>query len=466
MLKTWPFSETLPPYLPGVKLLRPADVPVHCGPMMSYTEKKRRRPPRRVPRTKTQEWQYPRRVGYHRHSPNAFSMPLRNRFDGLPISEPARKLAQTPRGVPFLPPRPARNRRQPQTPRNTAREVQPRQVRTQPHGNSYFLQGKIAGKAATFLLDSGCTTSLISRQLFDTLSAKVSSELEPYDGEYGTLADGSCIPFYGIIELTGRVRNQAIQETFIVSQLKENAILEMPFLKRHRCCIDFNKSAMLMGDRELACVDRFGGPLVGGVQVVRSCTIPGRSRPTIHSRGNSSQISGLGVVEVAHDRIQLASSLNRLTARGEILVQCVNPFTESVKLLAGSMLGRFHSVQEEDVGPSLGDTTEDLRQRLSRGRGTVSPHVKELYEAACDGCTSNGERQAMAKLLCEYNDVFSSGDHAVGLTRAVRHERPLAAGTVPIRQPTRRLGPKKEKEVSRQVRDLLDCGLIEPAHSA
>jgi len=53
-----------------------------------------------------------------------------------------------------------------------------------------------------------------------------------------------------------------------------------------------------------------------------------------------------------------------------------------------------------------------------------------------------------------------------GLTRAVRHEIPLIVGTVPIWQPTRRLGPKKEKEVSRQVRDLLDRGLIEPAHSA
>jgi len=41
----------------------------------------------------------------------------------------------------------------------------------QPHGNSYFLPGKIAGKPANFLLDSGCTTNLLSRQFFDTLSA-------------------------------------------------------------------------------------------------------------------------------------------------------------------------------------------------------------------------------------------------------------------------------------------------------
>jgi len=203
--------------------------------------------------------------------------------------------------------------------------VQPQRVQTQPHGNSYFLPGKIAGKPATFLLDSGCTTNLISRQLFDTLSTKVRNELEPYDGEYGTLADWLCIPFYGIIELTGCARDQAIQETFIAGQLKEDAILRMPFLKRHGCRIDFSKSAMLMGDRELTSVDKFGRPLAGGVQVVWNCTIPSRSRATIHCRVNNSQISGLGVVEGARKRIQLASSLNRLTERREILVQCVNP---------------------------------------------------------------------------------------------------------------------------------------------
>jgi len=51
----------------------------------------------------------------------------------------------------------------------------------------------------------------------------------------------------------------------------------------------------------------------------------------------------------------------------------------------------------------------------------------------------------MATLLRGYNDVPYRGDHDVGLTRAVRHEVPLVAGAVPIRQPTRRLGPKKRK---------------------
>jgi len=72
-------------------------------------------------------------------------------------------------------------------------------------------------------MDSGCTTNLLSRQLFDILSAKNKAGLEPYDRKHGTLAKGSCIPLYGIVGLTGLVRDQAIQETFIASQLKEDA---------------------------------------------------------------------------------------------------------------------------------------------------------------------------------------------------------------------------------------------------
>jgi len=242
-------------------------------------------------------------------------------------------------------------------------------VRVQPHGDSYFLPRKVAGRPVTFLLDSGCTTNLLSCRVFDALPPKERRELASYAGEPGTLADGSRIPFYGIIELTGRVRDQAIQETFVISQLEEDAILGLPFFKRHDCRIDFSKSAILMAGEELACVDKSDCPLVGGVQVVRDCTIPGRSRATIHCRVNDSQISELGVVEGAHARIQLVNSLNRLTERGEILVQCVNPFSEAVKLPSGSVLGRFHSVQEKDIGPSLGDATEGPQQRPSSGRG-------------------------------------------------------------------------------------------------
>jgi len=243
-----------------------------------------------------------------------------------------------------------------------------RSVSAQPYGSSYFLPGKLTGKAATFLLDTGCTTNLLSRRLFDTLSARERASLEPYEGKHGTLADGLCIPFYGVIELTGRVCDQVLNKTFIVSQLKDDAILGMPFLKRHRGHINFNKSAVVMARRELACVNRFGRPLVGGVQVVQCWTVPGRSRATVRCRVNGKEISDLGVVEGALGGVQLTYSLNRLDERIEFLVQRVNPFTEPVELPAGFLVGKFHSVQEEDVGPAL-ETADDARSPLETAGG-------------------------------------------------------------------------------------------------
>jgi len=96
----------------------------------------------------------------------------------------------------------------------------------------------------------------------------------------------------------------------------------------------------------------------------------------------------------------------------------------------------------------------------------VPEHLVDLFGDACDGCESKRERLVVAQLFSGCKDVFSCGDHDMGLAKAVCHEIPLAVGTVPSRQPTGRLGPKKEKKVSRQVQDLLNQDLIESAHGA
>jgi len=84
----------------------------------------------------------------------------------------------------------------------------------------------------------------------------------------------------------------------------------MLFLKRNKCLIDFNKSAVMMVERVLACLDKFGRPLVGEVQVVPGCTNSECSQATVCCRVNCRKISELGVAEGALGGIQLANSLN------------------------------------------------------------------------------------------------------------------------------------------------------------
>jgi len=184
----------------------------------------------------------------------------------------------------------------------------------------------------------------------------------------------------------------------------------------------------MLAGRELACVDRFGRPLVGRVQVLRCCTIPGYSQAAVCCRVNCRKISNLRVVEGTLGGVQLANSLNRLDENGEFLVQWMNRFTEPVELPAGLLVRKFYYVQEEDVGSAMETAEETHGLPTTNGRGPVPEYLVELYENASDSCESNRECQVVVQLLSEYKDVFSCGNHEMGLTKAVCQEILLAAG--------------------------------------
>jgi len=150
--------------------------------------------------------QTPRRSRRPQGLPDSPAWPLRNRFAGLPeaiVKEDSAYLQEYPK-LPSQPQKtPVISKTTQRRPAVQTQVVSPpesnRSRSTQPYGSSYFLPRKNSGKAATFLLDTGCTTNLLSRRLFDTLGAREQASLEPYEGAHGTLADGSCILFTALL---------------------------------------------------------------------------------------------------------------------------------------------------------------------------------------------------------------------------------------------------------------------------
>lgn len=70
---------------------------------------------------------------------------------------------------------------------------------------SYAL-GCLCPMKLTFLMDTGYTHNLLSKAIFDRLSAEVKEHLEPWDTTT-TLAYKSGLPVYGHISLSGCIRN-------------------------------------------------------------------------------------------------------------------------------------------------------------------------------------------------------------------------------------------------------------------
>ena len=95
----------------------------------------------------------------------------------------------------------------------------------------------------------------------------------------------------------------------------------------------------------------------------------------------------------------------------------------------------------------------------------VPSHLQELYQQSAGGCDDQ-QKSKLADLLSKYASVFSASSTDVGRTDLVQHSIPTLPNTAPIKQPPRRLGVEKDAEVERQVQELLEKGMIEPADGA
>jgi len=125
----------------------------------------------RTPRHTPHEWQMSRKTGCFERPREAFTLPLANRFSQLLDTELAGEVLRDIGGELLTPPLEGPHLQRPQkppkkrAPPRVAKTEHTGEVRVQPHRDSYFLPGKITGRDVTFLLDSSCTTNLLSRRV-------------------------------------------------------------------------------------------------------------------------------------------------------------------------------------------------------------------------------------------------------------------------------------------------------------
>ena len=329
-----------------------------------------------------------------------------------------------------------------------------------PFGPSYFIPGRVEGKPALCLIDTGCTTNLLGKHVFDRLPERLRGCLVESD-THGMMADGTRLPFYGVIQLKIRLKELLIEERLVVSRISEDVILGMPFLAQHSCTIDFNSTKVIVDGRQIECTDRHGRRLSSSVQLIRETTIPPETEMTLQCRVTAKEYCPVGLIEGKTDGLCLATSVNRPDHQGRVMVRCLNPAGQPLQVRAGTTVGIYTSIEEKDITEA--ELPEESPEQHEIGLPT---HMTSLYARARENCQDPHQEEQLSTLLTQYQDVFSRGSEDMGRTTLVEHSIPVAEGTRPIRQPPRRLGSEKEAEAEKQVQELLGKGLIEPANGA
>ena len=74
------------------------------------------------------------------------------------------------------------------------------------------------------------------------------------------LADGISLPFYGQVTVNGKLGAASFCNDFLISRIREDVILGMPFLENHNCAMSLKDSSLEVDGVKLRCVDRHGRP--------------------------------------------------------------------------------------------------------------------------------------------------------------------------------------------------------------
>ena len=105
--------------------------------------------------------------------------------------------------------------------------------------DALYMTGRVGKVQIEWLLDSGCSLSLTSVDVYRRIPAALRPELEENEVKMRTAYE-SLLPDYGRVHLRVKVERKEFMHFFIVAKFPNKGILGTDFLRLHSGSIDFS----------------------------------------------------------------------------------------------------------------------------------------------------------------------------------------------------------------------------------
>jgi len=356
---------------------------------------------------------------------------------------------------------------------------------------------KIDGSKVDTLGDTGCTKSCINEAFLRKHSNLYKRYFRPLTGSARSI-DGSKVMTVGIVNMKFRLGSSYVRiNCRVVRNLIHDFILGWDFFSKYDAQL-YAKDGYLLCRGEKVPLIPSSSQLSGAhYATLEEVVIPPASKMHFQASllvdteelSNATDLVSMEPHEVFESDVRTARAIARVN-KGKVLVEAINPYDHYVRVPEGTVLGYADFItdeqleeESEDSGLVLAygsedsayESAEESEPKLVAEQKPAKEPDKEKQEGksyafhidyskmATDA--KPYEEQLRTLLEEKHSDVFAKHERDYGLTTLTQHHARLIDKT-PFAAPPYRTTPEGQKEIDRQVNEMLADGLLSHSTSA
>ena len=325
-----------------------------------------------------------------------------------------------------------------------------------------FVKVDIDNLEHKFLVDTGATVTLLSKEAFDHINrADTDSKFTLSKVSHEILsASDEPLEVWGKTVLPLKIGSCLYNKTVVVSKLSVDGVIGLDFMMAHKCSISLVSQTMQIDSEEVKLLTE-GAVGCYRVSLADTLNIPPRSEMVVngavHLPKGLHEPKGSCIIEGDETFLTTGGGLvgKSLVSQGQFVpVRIMNPTPEVRVIHAGTVVGTMTPVDRIlaiDNAKTV-TSTQDM-----------TPALQDLYERTSEGLSKRQKAEIRA-LLVRNAELFAKDDKDFGRTDVVKHS--INTGNQnPIKQPLRRLPVHTKCEVDKHIDEMLERGVIEPSSS-
>ncbi len=277
-------------------------------------------------------------------------------------------------------------------------------------------------------------------------------------------ADGSHVHVDGMIKMTVKVGKTTRHLSIVIADVTSGCILGRDFLMSTGAILDFDNKRLLINGEIIPCFTLNNQKESSAsafkcyrLQVQETTKIPAGHEVIIRPSSEETSYPALGLVQPSSCLPKNGVMVARSVVDGDnVCVRLCNVSDHEQSVKEGTVVATMTPLEADEIIECNPETQESI--------STGAPdHVQEMLADALQDVPVN-HQPIVTNLIRKYSTVFSTGETDIGRTSLVKHS--IETGDArPIKQRPRRAPREQQEEIDRQVKVLLDDGLIEPTQS-